>query len=75
VGNNNEQYYSRDESGDGAATRRALNSSNMAKGNSRHRLGRDGRLDMLLGLRIRHTSGAIGLVPTPMALAKRAKQV
>jgi hypothetical protein len=71
-----ERYRSRERHGCGqfGIGTRAACSPNLAEGNSRRRLGRHRRLDMPLGLRIRQTI-RVDLVPTPMALAKRAKQV
>jgi hypothetical protein len=58
----NERYYSGDERG-GAfqPASRAANSSNMAPGHRRNRLGRYGRLDMFFGLWIRQANGASNL--------------
>jgi hypothetical protein len=58
----NERYYSGDERG-GAfqPASRAANSSNMAPGHRRNRLGRYGRLDMFFELWIRQANGVANL--------------
>ena len=81
VGNNNERYWSGDESGDGTlrAASRAPSSSHLAAGNRRYRLGAYGSLDMFVELWIRQTSGAAHLMGQLLnelgLLARPAKQL